>query len=132
MEEVIDADYVFVMDDGRVVMQGTPREIFSQVETLLSYGLDVPQITRLAWELKKESLPIPDGILSRQELVEAICQLKSKILSYTYAPGSAYEIHALKNSESGNRRRTVCRNHRSYRLWKIYIDPAVGWTDQGR
>ena len=78
MEEVIDADYVFVMDDGRVVMQGTPREIFSQVETLLSYGLDVPQITRLAWELKKEGLPIPDGILSRQELVEAICQLKSK------------------------------------------------------
>ena len=71
-------DYVFVMDDGRVVMQGTPREIFSQVETLLSYGLDVPQITRLAWELKKEGLPIPDGILSRQELVEAICQLKSK------------------------------------------------------
>ena len=78
MEEVIDADYVFVMDDGRVVMQGTPREIFSQVETLLSYGLDVPQITRLAWELKKEGLSIPDGILSRQELVEAICQLKSK------------------------------------------------------
>ena len=78
MEEVSDADYVFVMDDGRVVMQGTPREIFSQVETLLSYGLDVPQITRLAWELKKEGLPIPDGILSRQELVEAICQLKSK------------------------------------------------------
>ena len=78
MEEVIDADYVFVMDDGRVVMQGTPREIFSQVETLLSYGLDVPQITRLAWELKKEGLPISDGILSRQELVEAICQLKSK------------------------------------------------------
>lgn len=78
MEEVIDADYVFVMDDGRVVMQGTPRDIFSQVDTLLEYGLDVPQITRLAWELKQEGLPLPDGILSRQELVEAICQLKSK------------------------------------------------------
>ena len=78
MEEVIDADYVFVMDDGRVVMQGTPREIFSQVDTLLEYGLDVPQITRLAWELKQEGLSLPDGILSRQELVEAICQLKSK------------------------------------------------------
>ena len=61
MEEVIDADYVFVMDDGRVVMQGTPREIFSQVETLLSYGLDVHRSPGLAWELKKESLPIPDG-----------------------------------------------------------------------
>ena len=78
MEEVVHADKVYVMDNGEVVMQGTPREIFSQVETLLSYGLDVPQITRLAWELKKEGLPIPDGILSRQELVEAICQLKSK------------------------------------------------------
>ena len=78
MEEVIDADYVFVMDDGHVVMQGMPRDIFSQVDTLLEYGLDVPQITRLAWELKQEGLPLPDGILSRQELVEAICQLKSK------------------------------------------------------
>ena len=78
MEEVIDADYVFVMDDGHVVMQGMPRDIFSQVDTLLEYGLDVPQITRLAWELKREGLPLPDGILSRQELVEAICQLKSK------------------------------------------------------
>lgn len=78
MEEVIDADYVFVMDDGHVVMQGMPRDIFSQVDTLLEYGLDVPQITRFAWELKQEGLPLPDGILSRQELVEAICQLKSK------------------------------------------------------
>ena len=78
MEEVIDADYVFVMDDGHVVMQGMPRDIFSQVDTLLEYGLNVPQITRLAWELKQEGLPLPDGILSRQELVEAICQLKSK------------------------------------------------------
>ena len=78
MEEVIDADYVFVMDDGHVVMQGMPRDIFSQVDTLLEYGLDVPQITRLAWELKQEGLPLPDRILSRQELVEAICQLKSK------------------------------------------------------
>lgn len=78
MEEVIDADYVFVMDDGHVVMQGMPRDIFSQVDTLLEYGLDVPQITRLAWELKQEGLPLPDGILSRQELVEAICQLKLK------------------------------------------------------
>ncbi len=74
----LDADYVFVMDDGHVVMQGMPRDIFSQVDTLLEYGLDVPQITRLAWELKQEGLPLPDGILSRQELVEAICQLKSK------------------------------------------------------
>lgn len=79
MEEVVDADVVYVMDNGKVVMRGTPREIFSQVETLGTYGLDVPQITRLAYELKKEGLDLPDGILDRQELVEAICQLKSKM-----------------------------------------------------
>lgn len=76
MEEVIYADKVFVMDEGQVVMKGTPREIFSQVETLKSYRLDVPQATLLAWELKKAGLDLPDGILTREELVEAICQLR--------------------------------------------------------
>ena len=75
MEEVIYANKVLVMDDGKVVMQGTPREIFSQVETLKSYRLDVPQATLLAWELKKAGLDLPDGILTREELVEALCQL---------------------------------------------------------
>ncbi len=56
MEEVVDADHVFVMDHGHVVMQGTPREIFSQVETLKEYRLDVPQVTILADELRKEDL----------------------------------------------------------------------------
>lgn len=75
MEEVIYANKVLVMDDGKVVMQGTPREIFSQVEKLKSYRLDVPQATLLAWELKKAGLDLPDGILTREELVEALCQL---------------------------------------------------------
>ena len=75
MEEVIYANKVLVMDDGKVVMQGTPREIFSQVEALKSYRLDVPQATLLAWELKKAGLELPDGILTREELVEALCQL---------------------------------------------------------
>lgn len=75
MEEVIYADKVIVMDDGKVVMEGTPREIFSQVETLKSYRLDVPQATLLAWELKKAGVPLPDGILTREELVDALCQL---------------------------------------------------------
>ena len=75
MEEVIYANKVLVMDDGKVVMQGTPREIFSQVETLKAYRLDVPQATLLAWELKKAGLDLPDGILTREELVEALCQL---------------------------------------------------------
>lgn len=72
MEEVIHADRVIVMDKGRVVMQGTPREIFSHVEKLKSLRLDVPQVTMLAHELKKEGIPLPDGILSVQELAEAL------------------------------------------------------------
>lgn len=76
MEEVIHADKIFVMDHGHVVMEGTPREIFSQVDTLKEYRLDVPQATMLADELKKRGLDIPSGILSKEELVETLCQLK--------------------------------------------------------
>lgn len=79
MEEVIYADKVIVMDDGKVVMQGTPREVFSQVETLKKYRLDVPQVTLLAYELKKAGLDLPAGILSMEELVDNLCQLKSNI-----------------------------------------------------
>lgn len=75
MEEVIYADKVYVMDQGKIVMEGTPREIFSQVDKLKSYRLDVPQATLLAHELKEAGLDLPDGILTREELVEAICQL---------------------------------------------------------
>ena len=75
MEEVIFADRVIVMDKGSIVMQGTPREIFSQVDTLKSYRLDVPQVTLLAHELRKSGLQIPEGILTIDELVNAICQL---------------------------------------------------------
>lgn len=74
MEEVIDADHVIVMDGGHVVMEGTPREIFSQVETLKKYRLDVPQVTLLAHELKQSGVDIPDGILTMEELVNALCQ----------------------------------------------------------
>lgn len=74
MEEVIDADHVIVMDDGHVVMEGTPREIFSQVKTLKKYRLDVPQVTLLAHELKQSGVEIPDGILTTEELVNALCQ----------------------------------------------------------
>ena len=79
MEEVIYADKVIVMDDGKVVMQGTPGEIFSQVETLKKYRLDVPQVTLLAHELKKAGLDLPAGILSIEELVDNLCQLKSNM-----------------------------------------------------
>lgn len=75
IEEVIDADKIYVMDHGRVVMEGTPKEVFSQVDELKKYRLDVPQVTILADELKKQGLDIPSGILRKEELVEALCQL---------------------------------------------------------
>nr|WP_314461699.1 energy-coupling factor transporter ATPase [uncultured Clostridium sp.] len=75
MEEVTGADRVIVMDEGRVVMDGTPREIFSQVEKLKSYRLDVPQVTELAYELKQKGLDLPDGILTLDELMENLLPL---------------------------------------------------------
>ena len=76
MEEVIYADQVIVMDQGKIVMQGTPQKIFSQVEALKNFGLDVPQATMLAYKLKKAGLSLSDGILTNDELVDEICQLK--------------------------------------------------------
>ena len=75
MEEVIDADKIYVMDHGHIVMEGTPKEIFSRVDELKSYRLDVPQVTLLADELKKRGLAIPEGILRKEELVNYLCQL---------------------------------------------------------
>ncbi len=121
MEEVVGADRVIVMDQGHIVMDGTAREIFSQVEKLKQYRLDVPQVTLLAYELKKKGYPIPDGILTTGELVEALslCKqsekkvevskkeeretkkdspiLKMENLNYIYNPGDAYERHALND-----------------------------------
>ena len=74
MEEVIHANKVYVMDGGNVEMQGTPKEIFSQVETLKKYRLDVPQVTLLAHELHKAGVDIPEGILTKEELVGALCR----------------------------------------------------------
>ncbi len=72
MEEIIHADKVFVMDKGKIAMQGTPREIFSQVEKLKELRLDVPQVTLLAYELRKNGLDLPDGILTVDELTKAL------------------------------------------------------------
>lgn len=76
MDETIDADYIFVMNKGELVMQGSPKEIFSQVEEIKSYGLEVPQVTELAYLLKKEGLPIPQGILREEELIAELEKLK--------------------------------------------------------
>ena len=75
MEEVVDADYVYVMEKGKIIMDGTPREIFSQVDKLKEHRLDVPQATLVADELRKSGLPIPAGILTREELVDEIMKL---------------------------------------------------------
>ena len=75
MEEVVDADRVIVMDDGHIVMDGTPKEIFSRVVELKQYRMDVPQVTELAWELQKKGIPLPDGILRKSELLDALVPL---------------------------------------------------------
>jgi energy-coupling factor transport system ATP-binding protein len=122
MEEVVDSDYVFVMEKGKVFMEGTPREIFKDVELLKEHSLDVPQVTLLAHELRKAGLPLPECILTREELVENILKLEktqtathtaSSVtggkesakaannelildhVSYKYSPGTAYEVTAL-------------------------------------
>ena len=75
MEEAIRADRIFVMDEGKVAMQGTPREIFSRVEEMQALHLDVPQVTLLAHTLRQRGLDIPEGILTREELAEALLRL---------------------------------------------------------
>ena len=123
MEEVISADHVIVMDHGHVVLQGTAKEVFGQVELLKQYRLDVPQVTLLAHELQKKGYPIPQGILTAEELIEALeaCKregvktqtfanpslertiekkeplLKVDHINYIYSPGNAFERHALKD-----------------------------------
>ncbi len=76
MEEAISADRIIVMDDGKVVMEGKPKEVFSQVDRLKEYRLDVPQMTELAFELRKEGLTLPEDILTIEEMVEALCRLR--------------------------------------------------------
>ena len=75
MEEVIHADAVFVMDGGKLKMSGTPRGVFSRVEELKEMRLAVPQATELAWELKQAGLDLPDGILDRRELTDALVKI---------------------------------------------------------
>ncbi|MDO5520811.1 MAG: energy-coupling factor transporter ATPase [bacterium] len=76
MDEVINADHVYVMDHGKVVMEGTPRTIFKEVETLKKYRLDVPQVTELAYELRKQGMKLPEVVLTKEELVNALTKLE--------------------------------------------------------
>ena len=79
MDEAVSADKVYVIDDGRIVMQGIPKEIFSRVEKMKAYGLDVPQVTETTYNLRKLGIDIPSDILTVEEMVGAICRLKSTI-----------------------------------------------------
>lgn len=76
MEEAVEADRIIVMDSGKLISQGTPREIFSDVETMKNIGLDVPQVTELAYELRREGFKLNSDILTIDEMVNALCQLK--------------------------------------------------------
>lgn len=78
MEEVVDADYVYVMEKGKIVMDGTPRDIFSRVDELKEHRLDVPQATLVADELRHAGVELPAGILTREELVDAIMKCANK------------------------------------------------------
>ena len=74
MDEVVNADRVIVMDGGKIVMDGSPKQVFAQVDRLKELRLDVPQVTQVAYELKKNGIPLEDGILTIEELVSALCQ----------------------------------------------------------
>ena len=79
MEEAAQADYLYVMDDGDVALEGTPREVFENVERVRALGLDVPEMTELAGSLRSEAIPLPKGILTVEEMAVELCRLKSKI-----------------------------------------------------
>ncbi len=82
MEEAIAADRIYVMDGGKIVMQGTPKQVFSKVDELKAHRLDVPQATLLAHELRLAGLPLPPGILTRQELLDALLQIAAGTALY--------------------------------------------------
>ena len=102
MEEVVDADYVYVMEKGHIVMDGTPRDIFSRVDELKAHRLDVPQITLLADNLRKAGLEIPAGILTREELVDAIMKISVRADMKSIAKSALRRMEA--GEEAGDRK----------------------------
>ena len=122
MEEVIGADRVIVMDKGHVVMDGTTREIFSQVELLKKYRLDVPQVTLLAYELKQRGFAIPDGILSVDELVVALegCGMKTAQVKKVLAGGTVRD-EAIADQIYGNAMTTVIQENAAQNREQIPI-----------
>ena len=104
MEEVVDSDYVFVMEKGKVFMEGTPREIFKDVNTLKEHSLDVPQVTLLAYELRNAGLPISECVLTRKELIEELSRLNLKKITdkNSLSEDSAEKYESKKDADGDN------------------------------
>ena len=111
MEEVVDSDYVFVMEKGKVFMEGKPREIFKDVDLLKAHSLDVPQVTLLAHELRKAGLPLPECILTRKELVEALKEIRNSLPAKPQAPGYSKEYKSSKTKKDN----VLILDHVSYK-----------------
>lgn len=145
MDEVINADKVFVMDNGKIALQGTPREVFSNVDKIKSLGLDVPQVTEIAHKLKKKGAVLSDGILTIDEFTRELLQnnrvtdIHREIISdkeqdgqkgekeaiitleninYTYSPDTSFRIHALKDT--------------SLKLYEGQFIAVIGHTGSGK
>ena len=114
MEEVVDSDYVFVMEKGKVFMEGTPREIFKDVDLLKQHSLDVPQVTLLAHELKKAGLNLPDCVLTRKELLEALKENYGHLIRNQIGGGKLDfpESHPSKKNPTDN---VMILDHVSYK-----------------
>ena len=114
MEEVVDSDYVFVMEKGKVFMEGTPREIFKDVKTLKEHSLDVPQVTLLADELRNAGLPIAECILTRKELIGELSKLNLKRISaQTGEMGGSFDKTNAKSADS--KENVLILDHASYK-----------------
>ncbi len=114
MEEVVDSDYVFVMEKGKVMMEGKPRQIFENVELLKEHSLDVPQVTLLAHELRKAGLPVPECVLTRDELTKALVDIKKQ---GSFKPQSIVNTDMAKAKEPGKSKgdNVLVLNHVSYK-----------------
>jgi energy-coupling factor transport system ATP-binding protein len=115
MEEVVDSDYVFVMEKGKVFMEGKPREIFKDVELLKAHSLDVPQVTLLAHELRKAGVQLPECVLTRQELVDSLLQLRKDDVDVPKAMGLEKQSIDWAGGEKSKANNELILDHVSYK-----------------
>ena len=115
MEEVVDSDYVFVMEKGKVFMEGKPREIFKDVDLLKAHSLDVPQVTLLAHELRKAGVPLPECVLTRQELVDSLLQLRKDAVDVPKAMGLEKQSIDWAGVEKSKANNELILDHVSYK-----------------